>query len=43
VKYAAKLMGFGNGETRLPLTILGEERRAPLIEEMKKFNLINQI
>ena len=43
VKYAAKLMGFGNGETRLPLTILSEERRAPLIEEMKKFNLINQI
>ncbi|MBQ4535551.1 MAG: 4-hydroxy-tetrahydrodipicolinate synthase, partial [Clostridia bacterium] len=43
VKYAAKLLGFGNGETRLPLTIFSEEKRPLLIEEMKKFNLINQI
>ena len=40
VKYALKLMGFGNGNTRLPLTILSESLQPSLIENMKKHNLI---
>ena len=40
VKYALKLMGFGNGNTRLPLTILSESLQPSLIENMKKQNLI---
>ena len=43
VKYALKLMGYGNGNLRLPLTKLNKKNHTALMNEMEKFNLINKI
>ena len=40
IKYAASLMGFCNGEVRLPLTSASDDIKGRIEEEMKKLKLI---